>query len=608
MKCSRCGAECKDTQSFCLNCGTPLHAKEEFQGMEEELANSVGELLDGFDEEDDDEDFENYDIKFDESVFEDEAKKVRKELQVENIYSKSRSSESSDEDEEEWEYDEDKYFDSMQVNHMEEELEDPFEEIAPKEKEKKPVQKKQANKKKKIAITCAVVAVVLAVAIGGGIYILNNIHFNLTSFEDYYRLASKEYKRADYSIALTDSKAALKKAQKAYDSEDNESKKKEAKQNIIKARELINDIYEKTNKIDDEYADNMLAIVTLDDSYTEYYVKLAKYYSENKPPQVLTDFLRTVDDDNEKANKALADYIVPVPKADKDSGKYTEKFAVTLTCDKNCIIYYTLDGQDPSVYGVEYAGPIQITNFRVPEDTNEENGVTVLKTITVNGDGVESKIEELTYEIILESAEPVVTPDSGQYDDYTEIKVSVPEGSKCYYTIGEGSTKPEDPDESSTLYIASEKDVPEGEEYEPLQMPRGTHIMKFIIIDEYGIASDVAVRSYNLEIPRAISLNEAEDLIKETLIEDKKIIDAEGHNEAGHIIDVQWDETVIIDNDEYFMIFAIEKDDKDAEIAKTVYAVNTYDKTVVKEVKQENGVYVIPEEETEGETETTNTR
>ena len=56
------------------------------------------------------------------------------------------------------------------------------------------------------------------------------------------------------------------------------------------------------------------------------------------------------------------------------------------------------------------------------------------------------------------------------------------------------------------------------------------------------------------------------------------------------------------------MIFAIEKDDKDAEIAKTVYAVNTYDKTVVKEVKQENGVYVIPEEETEGETETTNTR
>ena len=49
---------------------------------------------------------------------------------------------------------------------------------------------------------------------------------------------------------------------------------------------------------------------------------------------------------------------------------------------------------------------------------------------------------------------------------------------------------------------------------------------KKIIIDEYGIDSDVAVRSYNLEIPRAISLNEAEDLIKETLIEDKKIIDA----------------------------------------------------------------------------------
>ncbi len=72
-----------------------------------------------------------------------------------------------------------------------------------------------------------------------------------------------------------------------------------------------------------------------------------------------------------------------------------------------------------------------------------------MKAITINADKVESKVEEFTYEIVLSSAEPVVTPDSGVYTDYTEIKVEVPQGSKCYYTIADGSAKPADPDASS---------------------------------------------------------------------------------------------------------------------------------------------------------------
>ena len=53
MKCEKCGMVCKDTQKFCLNCGNPLHP-EEPEDIQEQLANSVGELLDGFDDDDDD--------------------------------------------------------------------------------------------------------------------------------------------------------------------------------------------------------------------------------------------------------------------------------------------------------------------------------------------------------------------------------------------------------------------------------------------------------------------------------------------------------------------------------------------------------------------------
>ena len=74
------------------------------------------------------------------------------------------------------------------------------------------------------------------------------------------------------------------------------------------------------------------------------------------------------------------------------------------------------------------------------------------------------------------------------YTDYTEIKVEVPQGSKCYYTIADGSAKPADPDASSNLYIADETQYKEvygetKEEFKPLEMLRGTHIMKFVLID-----------------------------------------------------------------------------------------------------------------------------
>ena len=594
MKCTNCGAECKDTQTFCLNCGTPLHTDQRLNEIEAELANNVGAMLDAFDDDDEDE-IEDFVVKFDESVFEDEALKVQKELQVDNIYSGSRKTAQEEGTEEEWEYDEDKYFDNMQ---MEDVIEDDLQESRQREKKNKKSTKKKKKNKKKIVIICVVVVIILAVGIAGGIYILDNMHFNLTSYEDYYKIASKEYDKEDYNAALKDSQSALRKAQRAYETAgDDEDKKEAAEKKLVQVRELINDIYEKTQKTDDDYADNMLEIVQLDNSLSEYFVKLAKYYSDNKPPKVLTDFLRTVEDDNTAVIEALKDYIVPVPTADKESGSYSAQFAVTLASNDNSVIWYTVDGRDPSTYGVKYTEPIKITAFRTADDTNTEKGVTVLKAITINSDQVESKVKEFTYEVVLSSAEPIVTPDSGYYTDYTEIKIDVPQGSKCYYTIAEGSAKPADPNETSELYIADESQVPEGGKYKPLQIPRGTHIMKFVIIDEFGIASDIAVRSYNLEIPRNVSLNDAEKRVDDMLLTEN-IVNAEGKNAANNIVKAEWDETIIVDNNEYYIVYAVEKTEAGEEVSRTMYLVDSYnkDRKVIKDVKYENGQYVIPED------------
>ena len=51
MKCSKCGAQCNDNLAFCLECGNPLQLMADFNLIEKELANSIGEFMDEMEEE-----------------------------------------------------------------------------------------------------------------------------------------------------------------------------------------------------------------------------------------------------------------------------------------------------------------------------------------------------------------------------------------------------------------------------------------------------------------------------------------------------------------------------------------------------------------------------
>ena len=53
MKCSKCGEICSEKQAVCMKCGNPIQVIPDLNLIEEELANSVLELMDS------DEDFED---------------------------------------------------------------------------------------------------------------------------------------------------------------------------------------------------------------------------------------------------------------------------------------------------------------------------------------------------------------------------------------------------------------------------------------------------------------------------------------------------------------------------------------------------------------------
>ena len=81
----------------------------------------------------------------------------------------------------------------------------------------------------------------------------------------------------------------------------------------------------------------------------------------------------------------------------------------------------------------------------------------------------------------------------------------------------------------------------------------------------------------------------------------ENIINAEGKNAANNIVKAEWDETIIVDNNEYYVVYAVERTEAGEEISRTMYLVDSYDsaRNVIKEAKYENGQYIIPEETTE---------
>ena len=116
--------------------------------------------------------------------------------------------------------------------------------------------------------------------------------------------------------------------------------------------------------------------------------------------------------------------VVKAPKASETSGEVAKNTQITLTSEtEGAVIYYTLDGTDPTVKSTKYTAPIQITRE------------TTIRAIAAKSGYLDSEIAEFTYSIPVvqvifdtDGGKPESEPQTLRKGDYLDMyHVSEPE-------------------------------------------------------------------------------------------------------------------------------------------------------------------------------------
>lgn len=408
--------------------------------------------------------------------------------------------------------------------------------------------KKKKSKKKNVIIFTSI-GIILVSAILLFAFLASKIDEGSKSYDYYFKEATNYYDDKDGSDALSSALIALKKA--------------DTKDEKIKIRKLIDSIYILNKDKNEDYISNLSKLIELKVTNAEYYKRLSEYYYKEDKMDLLSDLLRTIE--KEDILKELEKYIVPIPTADTKEGEYSSFFELSLTSLDGTKIIYTDDSTDPVANGKEYSSKIEI----------KTEGENTIKAIAVNEAGISSKVLTLKYTINLDAAKaPKITPTGGAYTESTDITLELLEGSKAYYTW-DGK----EPTEESELYT------------DKIIMKRGINVLKVVVIDKYGLKSDIAEESYNLQIPRQITVNQSVDIIKDAASKEATLTVADKES-----LQVSYDTTKIINNEEYFIIIAKVLDAAGLTKIEKIYGINTVSKEVKLDITVKDGEYIAPEE------------
>lgn len=510
MKCSRCGEECKDNQAFCLKCGTPIQVVPDFNLIEAELANNVGELMDE----------ENKEIK-------EIQRKITKFDDLDYL-------------------EDDYYVDTMPEHDIEPELN--FVDIRDFENtnkinlfqvdgtnfNKRPSVPKQPRKtsreddvqteKKMVKVKIAIFSVIAVIVIIIAILLLSVLSKDSgsKSFSKVYNKGYDYYTSKDYDSALNSFLDAKKLTSKNTD--------------LIKVNKSLLATYENIEGTEDRQIEILKELIGLDGGEYEYYEKLVTIYDSKQMTDEITRLLESVEDVSIKSQ--LSEYSVGIPKFSEEEGEYDTYISVKISSTGEDI-YYTTDGSEPDFNSTKYTEEIKINT----------SGETTIKAIAYNEKGMASKVATVTYKInpsIIEA--PVVKPDGGRYGQDTMIEVVVPDGMKCYYTYGEEAKVP---GKSDTEYT------------EPVKMLRGKNIFSAILISDNGVVSDVTQNVYQLTLTNSVTYDDALTILKNYLESNgiaSKVNDEEYVKPDGNIISFRYNSIASIEGGEYYVIDAAETD------------------------------------------------
>lgn len=166
---------------------------------------------------------------------------------------------------------------------------------------------------------------------------------------------------------------------------------------------------------------------------------------------------------------------VRTPEPNYPSGEKLRKGTeITLTSDESAVIYYTLDGKEPTKQSILYTEPIVIETatiikaFAVKEGLSDSAVITLEYTVFENAD-------------VEQAAEPKADIKSGTVKKGTKITLtSDTPGAQIYYTLDDTA-----PTEDSTLYT------------EPIEINISTTIKAFAVKQDY-MSSTIATFEYNV--------------------------------------------------------------------------------------------------------------
>lgn len=313
-------------------------------------------------------------------------------------------------------------------------------------KGKKP--KQPARKKKKKAVMWAVLALIVLAVLIIGIVLLVRYNQN-NSYEYQMEKAETAQEHKEYQKAEKYLKRAL-----------------ELEDTSLDARMTLAEIY-----LLQEDADSAIVllqeVLKLDKDNQEAYQLLIQIYAQQKDYEAIQTLSQKVT--NTDILQLFEDYLVTAPEFDPAPGIYHEETAVEMNSQEGNTIYYTTDGSDPR-QGREYQEPISL----VPGE------ITRIWAVSCNAYGIYSEETEGSFQVELKKPDkPRVTPSGGSFYGVQTISVYVPEGCKVYYTW-DGTT----PTQSSAQYTG------------PINMPEGNNILSLILVDKYGMCSDVLKCNY----------------------------------------------------------------------------------------------------------------
>lgn len=306
----------------------------------------------------------------------------------------------------------------------------------------------KGNRKPKKRLIFAVAAILLLIVLVVGIVLLVN-HSMDHSYDYQIQQAEKCQDSRDYRKAERYAKRAL-----------------ELDEDSTEAKLLLADIYLLQEETD-QAVEILMQMCREQKDNAAAYQKLIQIYEEQKD----YESIRALSEDVEDADilELFSDYLPEMPEFDTAEGVYPEPIRVELLAEEDCSIYYTVDGTDPK-RGREYQEPVLV----------EPGQKVQIRAIACNSYGIYSEEIEGNFQVELQKPEvPKVTPDGGSFYTPQTISVEVPEGCKVYYTW-DGTV----PDAGSQRYT------------QPIDMPEGNNILSLVLIDQYGMSSDVLKCNY----------------------------------------------------------------------------------------------------------------